>query len=123
MRRSGASRCGRRARVICAAANGTSSSDSKRRRGRKKILSARNPTSSTSLCPFFPRGRTATGASRPGAPIMKILHLEDNAEDAELVRELILEEWPDSTIRCVASRFAFVGELHCAQYDLILSDF
>src|SRR5205814_6067027 len=54
---------------------------------------------------------------------MQILHLEDDAEDAELVRELILEEWADCEITCVATRFAFVGELHLARYDLILSDF
>ncbi len=54
---------------------------------------------------------------------MKILHLEDNAEDAELVRELILEEWPQCEINCVATRFAYVGELHLSHYDLILSDF
>ena len=54
---------------------------------------------------------------------MKILHLEDNAEDAELVRELITEEWPDCEITCVSTRFAFVGELNLSRFDLILSDF
>ena len=54
---------------------------------------------------------------------MKILHLEDNAEDAELVRELILEEWADCEITLVSTRFAFVGELQMGHYDLILSDF
>jgi hypothetical protein len=42
---------------------------------------------------------------------MNILHLEDSAEDAELVRELVTEEWPDCHITCVSSRFAFLGEL------------
>jgi two-component system, cell cycle sensor histidine kinase and response regulator CckA len=54
---------------------------------------------------------------------MKILHLEDNPEDAELVRELIREAWPACTIVCVASRFTFLGELGRSDYDLILSDF
>lgn len=54
---------------------------------------------------------------------MNILHLEDSPEDAELVRELIMEEWPDCQITCVASRFAFLGELHRGNFDLILSDF
>ena len=54
---------------------------------------------------------------------MKILHLEDNAEDAELVRELIVEEWPECSICCVANRTAFIAELHPGKYDLILSDF
>lgn len=54
---------------------------------------------------------------------MKILHLEDNAEDAELVREVIVDEWPDCLITCVSTRFAFIGELTLGRYDLILSDF
>lgn len=54
---------------------------------------------------------------------MKILHLEDNPDDADLVRELIQSEWPDCQITAVASRFAFLGELHMTRYDLILSDF
>jgi two-component system cell cycle sensor histidine kinase/response regulator CckA len=54
---------------------------------------------------------------------MKILHLEDNAEDAELVRELVLEEWPDCVITQVATRAAFVNEVGPERYDLILSDF
>jgi two-component system cell cycle sensor histidine kinase/response regulator CckA len=54
---------------------------------------------------------------------MNILHLEDNADDAELVKELIKEEWPDCSITCVATRFAFLGELQLKHYDLILSDF
>src|ERR1043166_1622126 len=54
---------------------------------------------------------------------MRILHLEDNPEDAELVREMLLDEWPDCDVHCVASRFAYVGELHRGNYDVILSDF
>jgi two-component system cell cycle sensor histidine kinase/response regulator CckA len=54
---------------------------------------------------------------------MNILHLEDNPEDAELVRELIMEEWPDCVINCVATRAAYLDEIQLAKYDLILSDF
>src|SRR3712207_2732183 len=54
---------------------------------------------------------------------MRILHLEDNTEDAELVRELITEEWPECEITCVATRVAFLDELREARHDLILSDF
>ena len=54
---------------------------------------------------------------------MNILHLEDSPEDAELVRELITNEWPHCAIRCVATRAAFIGELQRSRYDLILSDF
>lgn len=53
---------------------------------------------------------------------MNILHLEDSPEDAELVREIILDVWPTCRIQCVGSRVAFVDALH-RQYDLILSDF
>jgi two-component system cell cycle sensor histidine kinase/response regulator CckA len=54
---------------------------------------------------------------------MKILHLEDNANDAELVRVLVTEEWPDCKVTCVTSKFAFAGELHRSHFDVILSDF
>ena len=54
---------------------------------------------------------------------MNILHLEDNPEDAELVRELIMEEWPDCVIKCVATRAAYLDEIQLAKFDLILSDF
>src|SRR5690349_19407470 len=54
---------------------------------------------------------------------MKILHLEDNATDAELVRSLIAHEWPQCVVTCVASKPAFVGELRGRAFDIILSDF
>src|SRR5438132_10692100 len=54
---------------------------------------------------------------------MRILHLEDNPADAELVRLLIQEEWPDCEITCVGTKFSFAGELHLSRYDVILSDF
>lgn len=54
---------------------------------------------------------------------MKILHLEDNPHDAELVREQLLEEWPDCDIKAVATRNAFLSEVQHGEHDLILSDF
>src|SRR5438067_315067 len=54
---------------------------------------------------------------------MRILHLEDNPADAELVRLLIQAEWPQCQITAVATKFAFAGELHFSKYDVILSDF
>ena len=54
---------------------------------------------------------------------MRILHLEDSPEDAELVRVLLEAEWPHCRITCVATRPDFVGQLQAAPYDLILSDF
>ncbi len=54
---------------------------------------------------------------------MKILHLEDNATDAMLVRELLTDEWPDCQIDAVATRDAYLKELKAGGHDLILSDF
>jgi two-component system, cell cycle sensor histidine kinase and response regulator CckA len=56
-------------------------------------------------------------------PRLRILHLEDNLTDAELVRELIAAEWPDCEIKVVSTRFTFSGELGLNRYDLILADF
>ncbi|MEO7413262.1 MAG: response regulator [Opitutaceae bacterium] len=54
---------------------------------------------------------------------MKILHLEDNPADAELVAALLLSEWPDCTIEEVSTRDAFIERLEQRSYDIILSDF
>ncbi len=54
---------------------------------------------------------------------MRILHLEDDRADAELVRALLTAEWPECRITLVASKPAFVAELARGGYDLILSDF
>ena len=54
---------------------------------------------------------------------LNILHVEDNPRDAELVRDMLTGEWPDCTIRVVATREEFLGELGRGGYDLVLSDF
>ena len=54
---------------------------------------------------------------------MKILHLEDNRDDASLVRELLLEEWPGCEITVVSTKPEFVGEIQRPGYEVILSDF
>ncbi len=54
---------------------------------------------------------------------MKILHIEDNAQDAELVGILLNEQWPDCAIKVVASQPDFIQHLLADQYDVILSDF
>ncbi|HWL15575.1 MAG TPA: response regulator, partial [Opitutus sp.] len=54
---------------------------------------------------------------------MRILHLEDDPRDAELVRLLLREEWPESEITLVATRQAFCEEIRRGDFDLILSDF
>jgi two-component system cell cycle sensor histidine kinase/response regulator CckA len=53
---------------------------------------------------------------------MKILHLEDNALDAELTRQTFLDEWPDCEVTLVETRSAFIAEFPSAP-DLIVSDF
>ena len=53
---------------------------------------------------------------------MRILHLEDSRADAELVKELLKEEWPECAITLVSSKSEYNDELH-GDYDLILSDF
>ena len=42
---------------------------------------------------------------------MKILHLEDNARDAALVRDVLLLDWPGCAIRVVANRPDFTAAL------------
>jgi two-component system cell cycle sensor histidine kinase/response regulator CckA len=54
---------------------------------------------------------------------MKILHLEDNRADAELVRELLSDEWTDCQIKLVETKSDYSNELTRGGYDLILSDF
>jgi PAS domain S-box-containing protein len=54
---------------------------------------------------------------------MKILHLEDSAEDAELVREMLTAQWPGCDVTCVATPSDFTRELQVPGYDVILSDF
>ena len=54
---------------------------------------------------------------------MKILHIEDSREDAELVRALLTEEWPDCLIEVVSNRAAFLKSLENPNYDIVLSDF
>lgn len=53
---------------------------------------------------------------------MRILHIEDNHHDAELVRGLVIREWPDADIRRVATAVDFTAALQVGSYDAILSD-
>jgi PAS domain S-box-containing protein len=54
---------------------------------------------------------------------MKILHLEDDRDDATLIHELLVGEWPRCEVKVVDSRADFVAELGHPGYDVILSDF
>jgi PAS domain S-box-containing protein len=54
---------------------------------------------------------------------MKILHIEDNPADAELVHALLDDELPGCAITLIASRDALLSQLLENRYDIILSDF
>lgn len=54
---------------------------------------------------------------------MRILHIEDSPEDAELIRAQLAAEWPECRIDVVASRADLLSRLEGDGYDLVLSDF
>src|SRR5712691_2961281 len=54
---------------------------------------------------------------------LSILHLEDNAIDAELFRMLLEGEGIQCTVICVRTRRDFQAALERGQFDLIVSDF
>ena len=55
--------------------------------------------------------------------LLKILHLEDNPNDAELVKETLVADNPDCKIIRVDNREDFEMELDRGEYDLIISDY
>ncbi len=71
-------------------------------------------TCSSALC-----SSALTKVHRP----MKILHVEDSLEDAELVRVLLTDEWPECAIDVTANSLDLAARLSREKYDLILSDF
>jgi signal transduction histidine kinase len=54
---------------------------------------------------------------------LRILHLEDNQADAELVRELLVAEGISCDVTCVKTREDYTRELESGDFDLILTDF
>jgi PAS domain S-box-containing protein len=54
---------------------------------------------------------------------MKILHLEDNPRDAELVAELLKAQLPNLEITLVTGRKDFLSALSRGGFDVILADF
>src|ERR1700691_5618142 len=54
---------------------------------------------------------------------LRILHVEDNRSDAELIRFTLSEEWPDCHITRVETRDEMLAALQHLRFDLILSDF
>ena len=62
-------------------------------------------------------------SQNPFTAPLRILHLEDNHADAELIRTVIAEEWPACKIKRVDTRGDFLAALQQEQFDVILSDF
>jgi CheY-like chemotaxis protein len=56
-------------------------------------------------------------------PSLRILHVEDNANDAELVAGLLQQEGIKAEIECVQTRSDFLSALKGPAFDVILSDF
>ena len=54
---------------------------------------------------------------------LRILHLEDEPDFAELVRTLLAQDGLDAEIKCVGDRLAFMQALENGGFDLILSDY
>jgi diguanylate cyclase (GGDEF)-like protein/PAS domain S-box-containing protein len=54
---------------------------------------------------------------------LRILHLEDNSNDVELVREMIIAQGIDAEITDTATRADFINALEKGDYDLILADY
>ncbi len=53
---------------------------------------------------------------------LRLLHLEDNADDVELVRSTLSREGVDCDILAVSSGPAYLAALQHAQFDIVLSD-
>lgn len=54
---------------------------------------------------------------------LRLLHLEDNEADAELIQMQIAQEWPECEIRRVDTRQDFLAAIQRERFDLIISDF
>ena len=68
-----------------------------------------------------------TKVARPDDDTMKaplrLLHLEDSADEAELIRLLLAMEWPDCQVVRVDNEADFTAGLKQGRFDLILSDY
>ncbi len=62
-------------------------------------------------------------AAHASVPSLRFLHLEDNVPDSELIREVILQEWPHCRVDRVQTRSEFLSAIRGNSLDLILSDF
>ncbi|HVU31854.1 MAG TPA: PAS domain S-box protein [Opitutaceae bacterium] len=60
--------------------------------------------------------------SLPTSPL-RILHIEDNVNDAELVHALLQEQWPECNITRVQSDAELATAIRIGSFDLVLSDY
>jgi CheY-like chemotaxis protein len=56
-------------------------------------------------------------------PLLRVLHLEDNLNDAELVQATLTREGIECEVVCVETRDAFLAALEQGGFDLILADY
>jgi len=56
-------------------------------------------------------------------PTLRVLHLEDDLRDAELVREMLISEGIACDIVRVDTQAAFLGALEHGGFDLIFADY
>lgn len=56
-------------------------------------------------------------------PALRLLHIEDNRSDAELIHSRLREEWPGCSIKLVDTREEYLASLNREPFDMILSDF
>jgi PAS domain S-box-containing protein len=71
-------------------------------------------------------GRTVEGPKSEQERRMKsvrILHMEDDKKDAELVQAMLIEDGLDCRVNRVETRTSFAAALDEGEYDLIISDF
>jgi CheY-like chemotaxis protein len=54
---------------------------------------------------------------------MHLLHLEDSADDAELIARLIRREWPACEIRLATTAAEYRTALEHGGFDLVISDY
>ena len=59
----------------------------------------------------------------PQPESLRVLHLEDSEEDAELIANALAKDWPDCRIDRVDTRRDFLAALRREPFDLILSDY
>src|SRR6185436_19871647 len=91
------------------------------RKGMKKLLFTQKDALYAREKVGATHGRS--GANGEAEPSLRILHLEDNANDAQLVAMLLRQEEFKADIERVETRNEFLSALKGRTFDVILSDF